>query len=261
MKNIVGFLAKHGGWVVLAFFVVYLAVFAFVTWPITSFSGKDIETMGQLGDSFGFLTSIFTALALWVALRLLDQNSQDMSLFRRQANMSYLVEKSKLQPNFSYSVSDKVGDSLTTQKYEKLLNRLGLDNHDSKCCIRVTTEKTDVLVHSKQRLIINFVENAEHKGENDRAFFIETERGPNFVLNKAEVANINKQHSFEAYFIYNDATMLPTINRLLIFPYNLKVEHVDTFYFQPGDDLREIETYRGCNKLMLERYESANDND
>jgi len=261
MKNIVGFLSKHGGWFVLIMFLGYLVLITLATWPISSFTEKNIETMGQLGDSFGFLTSVFTALALWVALRLLHQNSQDMELFKRQAILSYLVEKSKLQPNYSYSASGNAGDTRSLSMFDQLLAKKQLDMPDNVCSIRITIGKNDpVIVHSAPRLIVNFVDKAVLKGDNSRALFLNSDRGPVYVMNLDEVSNLSVEGTFDVYFIYNDATMLPTMSRLLISVSENKAHHierVDTFYLEPDDDLRLVENYNGCEEFMMKYYKSV----
>ncbi len=118
--KIVDGLAKWGPVLIIAAFFTHLAVVYLSTSPVTSWDKQSLERFGQLGDSFGVLTSTFTALAAWVAIVLLRQNREDM----RQARD--LMER---QLNQSAAQSQLIGDQIAQaeKQLELVESQLKLD--------------------------------------------------------------------------------------------------------------------------------------
>jgi hypothetical protein len=93
--SIVDGLANYGPIIILVAFLMHLGAVYFATYPVTNWGQQSLERFGQLGDSFGILTSTFTALAAWVAIVLLKQNRADMKEAR--CLMQSQLQQSKIQ--------------------------------------------------------------------------------------------------------------------------------------------------------------------
>lgn len=91
---------------VLLLFSVYVVGIIFFTWPITAFYGFSLEKLASFGDSFGALTALFSGLAFWVALHLLNEQKNEFSKLVKQTEYSANIQRSQIQPQFSISITE-----------------------------------------------------------------------------------------------------------------------------------------------------------
>ncbi len=236
-------------------FASYILLMVLMTAPVTTTKSFSLEKFAQLGDSFGVLTSFFSAVAALIAAILLIQNMREVRGFRRQANLSYMVERGKLQPKLklhvkSYKAPEDNVEAMTDGK-------LGLVNHSifelGKTALTLTLEGTQGV--SNLRIIYDLVPyQLSRLGTGRSTLFHNSNRDfYAFELNLVKASKHATQSGigYEIFVVYQDATTLPSmqrffLNRLEKDSSNWIATYVETVLIDDRNVVLSLETFDGC---------------
>ncbi len=245
---------------ILVLFAVYLLFLVGMTAPLTKSSGYSLEKFAQFGDSFGILTSFFSAVAALIAATLLFQNMRDVREYRKQAKLSYLLEKGKMQPAFTVHVRefsekiDKVNyaakKAFPKEKYSSMLPgkspwlAIELVGHGNlvfsgvRLCFRSKGGSNQVILPD----ILSF--------NGEAIFFIDLST----ISSNAEGAS---PISWSFFVIYEDVSTMSVLQRFLMKKEDFLPQYLGTAFGEDSRDKETMETYQGCYDLWSERRNSV----